>query len=74
LGSQKYRHLRLYGSARKLAEIAIQNIRQNLFFTDNSLGAPITLDILYPLTGTSLSPMIMEIQAVTVIADEVLIC
>ncbi|TJV20274.1 MAG: heavy metal translocating P-type ATPase, partial [Mesorhizobium sp.] len=46
--------------ARTLAQATIRNIRQNLFFAFlyNVLGVPVAAGVLYPLTGTLLSPMI----------------
>jgi P-type Cu+ transporter len=43
-----------------LSRAVMKNIRQNLFFAFayNTLGIPIAAGILYPLTGTLLSPMI----------------
>jgi len=53
----------------------MRNIRQNLFFAFiyNILGIPIAAGILYPLTGTLLSPMIagaaMSLSSVSVITN-----
>jgi Cu+-exporting ATPase len=53
----------------------MRNIRQNLFFAFiyNALGIPIAAGILYPLTGTLLSPMIagaaMSLSSVSVITN-----
>ena len=61
--------------ARKLAVATIWNIKQNLFFAFayNSAGIPIAAGILYPLTGTLLSPMIaaaaMSLSSVSVILN-----
>lgn len=61
--------------ARKLAKATIKNIRQNLFFAFayNALGVPIAAGILYPLTGTLMSPMIaaaaMSLSSVSVISN-----
>jgi P-type Cu+ transporter len=43
-----------------LSRAVMKNIRQNLFFAFayNALGIPIAAGVLYPLTGTLLSPMI----------------
>ncbi|TIP39224.1 MAG: heavy metal translocating P-type ATPase, partial [Mesorhizobium sp.] len=59
--------------ARTLAQATIRNIRQNLFFAFlyNVLGVPVAAGVLYPLTGTLLSPMIaaaaMSLSSVSVI-------
>ncbi|RWB03590.1 MAG: heavy metal translocating P-type ATPase [Mesorhizobium sp.] len=61
--------------ARTLAQATIRNIRQNLFFAFlyNVLGVPIAAGVLYPLTGTLLSPMLaaaaMSLSSVSVIAN-----
>ena len=53
----------------------MKNIRQNLFFAFayNALGIPIAAGILYPLTGTLLSPMIagaaMSVSSLSVILN-----
>ncbi|BCM16892.1 heavy metal translocating P-type ATPase [Mesorhizobium sp. J8] len=67
----------LYGivRARTLAQATIRNIRQNLFFAFlyNVLGVPVAAGVLYPLTGTLLSPMIaaaaMSLSSVSVIGN-----
>jgi Cu+-exporting ATPase len=43
-----------------LSRAVMKNIRQNLFFAFayNAIGIPIAAGVLYPLTGTLLSPMI----------------
>ncbi|TCD14862.1 heavy metal translocating P-type ATPase [Oricola cellulosilytica] len=61
--------------ARRLAQATLSNIKQNLFFAFayNSLGVPIAAGILYPLTGTLLSPIIaaaaMSLSSVSVIGN-----
>lgn len=61
--------------ARKLAKATVRNIKQNLFFAFayNALGVPIAAGVLYPLTGTLLSPMIaaaaMSLSSVSVISN-----
>jgi Cu+-exporting ATPase len=61
--------------ARKLARATLRNIRQNLFFAFayNAAGVPIAAGVLYPLTGTLLSPMLaaaaMSLSSVSVISN-----
>ncbi|RWQ37969.1 MAG: heavy metal translocating P-type ATPase [Mesorhizobium sp.] len=61
--------------ARTLAQATIRNIRQNLFFAFlyNVLGVPVAAGVLYPLTGTLLSPMLaaaaMSLSSVSVITN-----
>jgi len=61
--------------ARTLSSATMRNIRQNLFFAFayNAAGIPIAAGILYPLTGSLLSPMIaaaaMALSSVSVIAN-----
>lgn len=61
--------------AHHLAEATIRNIKQNLFFAFvyNALGIPVAAGLLYPFTGTLLSPMIaaaaMSLSSVSVIAN-----
>lgn len=61
--------------ARTLAQGTIRNIRQNLFFAFlyNVLGVPVAAGVLYPLTGTLLSPMLaaaaMSLSSVSVVAN-----
>jgi Cu+-exporting ATPase len=53
----------------------MRNIRQNLFFAFiyNAAGIPIAAGVLYPFTGTLLSPMIagaaMSLSSVSVITN-----
>jgi Cu+-exporting ATPase len=61
--------------ARNLAQATLRNIKQNLFFAFvyNAAGVPIAAGILYPITGTLLSPMIaaaaMSMSSVSVISN-----
>ncbi|HEU5058317.1 MAG TPA: heavy metal translocating P-type ATPase [Kofleriaceae bacterium] len=61
--------------ARRLSAATMRNIRQNLVFAFvyNAAGVPIAAGVLYPLTGTLLSPMIaaaaMSFSSVSVIAN-----
>ncbi len=61
--------------ARKLSNLTIKNIKQNLFlaFVYNSAGVPIAAGILYPFFGILLSPMIaaaaMSFSSVSVIGN-----
>lgn len=61
--------------ARHLSRATMRNIKQNLFFafTYNALGVPVAAGVLYPLTGTLLSPMLaaaaMALSSVSVIAN-----
>ena len=61
--------------AHRLSRATMQNIRQNLFFAFayNAIGVPIAAGVLYPFTGTLLSPMIasaaMTFSSVSVIAN-----
>tara|TARA_R110002110_G_scaffold138271_11_gene323946 strand:+ start:2620 stop:5064 length:2445 start_codon:yes stop_codon:yes gene_type:complete len=61
--------------ARALAQAAMRNIRQNLFFAFayNAAGVPIAAGILYPVFGLLLSPMIaaaaMSLSSVSVIGN-----
>ena len=61
--------------AKKLSEITLYNIKQNLFFAFiyNSLGVPIAAGVLYPYFGILLTPMIaaaaMSLSSVSVIAN-----
>ncbi|WP_429098133.1 heavy metal translocating P-type ATPase [Aminobacter sp. BE322] len=61
--------------ARRLAQGTLRNIKENLFFAFiyNVLGVPIAAGVLYPITGTLLSPMIaaaaMALSSVSVIGN-----
>ncbi|MDD7910874.1 heavy metal translocating P-type ATPase [Pseudovibrio exalbescens] len=61
--------------ARVLAQGTLSNIKQNLFFAFvyNAGGVPIAAGLLYPLTGTLLSPMLaaaaMSLSSVSVISN-----
>ncbi|HKP96951.1 MAG TPA: heavy metal translocating P-type ATPase [Fibrobacteria bacterium] len=61
--------------ARRLSQVAVANIRQNLFFAFvyNALGVPLAAGILYPFTGLLLSPVVaaaaMSFSSVSVIAN-----
>jgi len=61
--------------ARKLSRAVMSNIRQNLFlaFVYNAMGVPIAAGLLYPITGTLLSPIIaaaaMSLSSVSVIGN-----
>jgi Cu+-exporting ATPase len=61
--------------ARRLSRGTMRNIRQNLFwaFAYNVMGVPLAAGVLYPFTGTLLSPMFasaaMSFSSVTVILN-----
>lgn len=61
--------------ARRLSQMTMANIRQNLFFAFvyNALGVPIAAGVLYPVFGVLLSPIIaaaaMSFSSVSVIAN-----
>ncbi|TNF36913.1 MAG: heavy metal translocating P-type ATPase [Gammaproteobacteria bacterium] len=61
--------------ARRLSQLTMRNIRQNLFFAFlyNSAGVPVAAGVLYPMWGLLLSPMIaaaaMSFSSVSVISN-----
>ena len=61
--------------ARRLSELTMRNIRQNLVFAFayNALGVPIAAGILYPFLGILLSPIVaaaaMSLSSVSVVAN-----
>jgi Cu+-exporting ATPase len=61
--------------ARRLSRATMTNIRQNLFlaFIYNAIGVPVAAGILYPLTGTLISPVwasaAMTFSSVSVITN-----
>jgi Cu+-exporting ATPase len=61
--------------ARRLGQATLRNVRQNLFFAFayNALAVPVAAGVLFPLTGTLLSPMLaaaaMSLSSVSVIAN-----
>jgi P-type Cu+ transporter len=61
--------------ARRLSQVTMRNIRQNLFFAFvyNSVGVPIAAGLLFPFLGLLLNPMIaaaaMSFSSVSVIAN-----
>ncbi len=67
--------LRGIARARALSRATMANIRQNLWFAFgyNALGVPLAAGVLYPLTGSLLSPMIaaaaMSFSSVSVIGN-----
>ena len=67
--------LRAILRARRLSQLTMRNIRQNLFFAFayNALGIPIAAGFLYPFFHVLLSPMIaaaaMSLSSVSVIAN-----
>jgi Cu+-exporting ATPase len=62
-------------SAIAISRATMRNVYQNLFgaFAYNSLGLPVALGVLYPLTGLLLSPILaalaMSFSSVTVISN-----
>jgi P-type Cu+ transporter len=67
--------LRGIARARRLSQLTMQNIRQNMFFAFiyNTLGVPVAAGILYPILGILLSPIIaaatMTFSSVSVITN-----
>jgi P-type Cu+ transporter len=61
--------------ARRLSRATMRNIRQNLFlaFVYNAVGVPVAAGVLYPWTGTLISPIwasaAMTLSSVSVIAN-----
>ncbi|MEQ8824243.1 MAG: heavy metal translocating P-type ATPase [Filomicrobium sp.] len=61
--------------ARRLSQVTMANIKQNLFFAFayNALGVPVAAGVLYPLFGLLLSPIIaaaaMSLSSVSVIGN-----
>jgi len=61
--------------ARRLSRATMRNIRQNLFlaFVDNAVGVPVAAGVLYPFTGTLVSPIwasaAMTLSSVSVIVN-----
>ena len=61
--------------ARRLSQLTMANIRQNLFFAFvyNAAGIPLAAGVLYPFVGVLLSPMLaaaaMSASSVSVIAN-----
>jgi len=67
--------LRALVRARRLSRATMRNIRQNLFlaFVYNAIGVPVAAGILYPVTGTLISPIwasaAMTFSSVSVIVN-----
>jgi Cu+-exporting ATPase len=67
--------LRGIAKAIRLSRAVMRNIRQNLFFAFiyNAAGIPIAAGLLYPITGTLLSPILagaaMSLSSVSVISN-----
>jgi P-type Cu+ transporter len=61
--------------ARRLSQVTMRNIRQNLFFAFvyNAAGVPIAAGVLYPVFGILLSPIIaaaaMALSSVSVVSN-----
>jgi P-type Cu+ transporter len=67
--------LRGIARARRLSRATMRNVRQNLFlaFVYNAVGVPVAAGILYPFTGTLISPIwasaAMTLSSVSVIGN-----
>ena len=67
--------LRGIARARRLSRATMRNIRQNLFlaFVYNAVGVPVAAGVLYPFTGTLISPIwasaAMTLSSVSVIGN-----
>jgi Cu+-exporting ATPase len=67
--------LRAIVRARRLSRATLRNIRQNLFlaFVYNAIGVPVAAGVLYPFTGTLISPIwasaAMTFSSVSVIGN-----
>jgi Cu+-exporting ATPase len=67
--------LRSIVRARRLSRATMRNIRQNLFlaFVYNAIGVPVAAGVLYPFTGTLISPIwasaAMTLSSVSVIGN-----
>ena len=67
--------LRGIAKARRLSRATMRNIRQNLFLAIvyNAVGVPVAAGLLYPLTGTLVSPIwasaAMTLSSVSVIGN-----
>lgn len=67
--------LHAVADALELSKATLKNMKENLFgaFVYNSLGIPVAAGILYPITGTLLSPVIagaaMALSSITVVTN-----
>lgn len=67
--------LRGIAQARKLSQLTVSNMRQNLLFAllYNGIGVPVAAGVLYPVFGILLSPMFaalaMSLSSVSVVAN-----
>jgi Cu+-exporting ATPase len=67
--------LRGISEARRISELTVANMRQNLTFAllYNSAGVPIAAGVLYPVFGILLSPIIaalaMSLSSVSVVTN-----